>query len=70
MNGANESVLGGDVGEGNVYITTYGTVVRGEKAVSDLAVGESTLKRYCLSGSRPTVYRILRLTDHNEGESK
>lgn len=62
LNGYDENVLGGDVGEENVYIRAYGSVLRGECAVSDLDVGESTRKRYALSGQKPTVYRILRVT--------
>lgn len=58
-----ETVLGGDVSGENVYIRTYGTIVEGEPAVDSLAVGESTLKRYALSGGKPTVYRILRVDD-------
>lgn len=51
----------GRVSEDNVYIKTYGTVVEG-KQPKDLEVGESTLKRYALSGTRPTVYRITRVS--------
>lgn len=56
-----EDVLGGDVSEENVYIKTYGSVLAGEKLVSELAAGEHTFKRYALSGQRPTTYKILRV---------
>lgn len=55
------TVMGGDVGEGNVYIRTYGSILDGEKTIGDLNVGESTRKRYGLCGQKPTVYRILRV---------
>ena len=54
-------VLGGDVTEDNVYVRTYGALLPGEKLPTDLQVGESTRKRYALSGQKPTVYRILRV---------
>jgi hypothetical protein len=57
------SVLGGDVSENNVYIRTYGALLPGETPIADLAVGESALKRYALSGGKPTVYRVLRVED-------
>ncbi len=62
LDGNDSNVLGADVGIDNVYIRTYGSIVRGEKAIDDLAVGESTRKRYALSGQKPTVYRILRVS--------
>lgn len=55
-------VLGGSVGEGNVYITAYPSVLPDNKAISALEVGESTLARYSLSGSSG-VYRIVRVED-------
>lgn len=55
-------VLGGDVSERNVYIAAYGSVLPGEKLPGELEVGESTRKRYALSMTRPTVYRILRVS--------
>lgn len=56
------TVLGGDVSEHNVYIAAYGTPLPGEKLPGDLQVGESARKRYALSMTRPTVYRILRVS--------
>jgi hypothetical protein len=47
--------------EGNVYIAGYGAILPGEKPIADLDVGESTYKKYALSGQKPTVYRILRV---------
>lgn len=59
----NEDVLGGPVGEENVYITTYGgPVEKGGKEPAELEVGESVLRRYSLSGSTG-VYRVVRLED-------
>ena len=55
-------VLGGEVGEDNVYIKTYGSVLPGEKLPADLEVGETTLKEYRLSGQKPTVYKIVRVS--------
>ena len=55
-------VTGADVGEGNAYISAYGALVKGQKPWRELEVGESTLKRYALSGTKPTVYRILRVS--------
>lgn len=66
LNGSDEDVLGGAVGEGNAYLAAYGSLVRGEKPVGELEVGESTRKRYALSGQKPTVYRILRVQDADE----
>lgn len=61
LDGNGSNVLGGDVGQDNVYVRTYGAIVEGEKSIDSLAVGESTRKRYALSGQKPTVYRILRV---------
>lgn len=54
-----EDVLGGEVSEDNVYIRTYGVPLKGEKRPVDLAIGETTMVRYSLSGTRG-VYRIAR----------
>jgi len=62
LDGKDDSILGGDVAEGNAYVSAYGSVIRGEKSPTDLAIGESTRKRYALSGQKPTVYRILRVS--------
>lgn len=56
----NDDVLGGAVGIDNVYITAYGSHVSG-KEPRELDVGESCLKRYALSGQKPTVYKIVRV---------
>lgn len=55
-------VLGATVSGDNVYVRAYGRLLHGEKRPEDLLVGESTRKRYNLSGQRPTVYRILRVS--------
>lgn len=62
LDGKDDLVLGGDVSEDNVYVRVYGSTLRGEKRPTDLAIGESTRKRYALSGQKPTVYRILRIS--------
>ncbi len=69
LDGSDQNVLGGEVSEANAYIAAYGALLAGHPPVSDLAVGESTRKRYALSGQKPTVYRILRVQDA-EGDSK
>ena len=61
LDGHDANVLGDDLSEGNVYVRTYGTVLPGEKQPTELNVGESTRKRYALSGQKPTVYRLLRV---------
>jgi hypothetical protein len=55
-----EDVLGGAVALGNAYISAYGMLVRG-KPPAKLAVGESCVKRYALSGQMPTEYKIVRV---------
>ena len=55
-------VLGGEVEEDNVYIKTYGSVLPGHKLPADLEVGETTLKEYRLSGEKPTVHKIVRVS--------
>lgn len=58
----NEDVFG-PVGPDNVYLKTYGIPVNlHDKKVEQLEVGESTLKRYSLSGSSG-VYRVVRVED-------
>lgn len=58
----NEDVLG-PIGPDNVYLKTYGVPVNPEdKKVEDLEVGETTLKRYNLSGASG-VYRVVRVED-------
>jgi hypothetical protein len=56
-----QDVLGGAVGEDNVYIATYGSVEPGRKQPADLDVDETTLKTYALSGQKPTTYTITRI---------
>lgn len=55
-----EDVLGGAVGIDNVYIRAYGAHVSG-RLVDQLDVGESCVKRYSLSGQKPTTYKIVRV---------
>jgi hypothetical protein len=55
-----EDVLGGEVGEDNVYISTYGTLEPGSSPPGELLVDEFCKKRYALSGQKPTVYVIVR----------
>lgn len=52
-------VLGGEVGEDNAYVRTYGTVVQG-RPPGELEVDESCVKEYALSGQRPTRYWLVR----------
>jgi len=61
LNGADEDVLGGPVGPDNVYMRSYGRSVVGQPTIDALEVGQHTLRQYALSGSRPTVYRIVRV---------
>lgn len=62
-----ENVLGGPVSEDNAYIRAYPRVLAGRKAINALAVGESTLAEYSLSGSKG-VYRIVRIDDRSRVE--
>lgn len=50
-----------EVGLGNVYIMAYGLLVSGHPP-GQLEVGDSCVKRYSLSGERPTEYRIVRVS--------
>lgn len=54
-------VLGGTVDEGNVYVRTYGRTLAGYKPAGELAVGESALREYALSGQKPTTYKLVRV---------
>lgn len=44
----------------NAYVSAYGMLVRG-RAPADLDVYESCVKRYALSGQKPTEYKIVRV---------
>lgn len=44
----------------NVYLSTYGRRLRGQKALRDLVVGEGSLHRFSLSGTAAT-YCIVRV---------
>ncbi len=57
--GKDQDVMG-PLEEGNVYIQAYGTLVSG-KPPRCLEVGESCIKRYSLSGQKPTTYKIVRV---------
>lgn len=57
---ADDSRVMRDLAVGNVYISAYGKVVKGEKNVEELEVGERTRKTYALSGQKPTTYAIER----------
>lgn len=57
---AKEDVVMREITLDNVYIATYGALVRG-RAPKDLDVGESCFKVYSLSGQKPTTYRIVRV---------
>lgn len=48
----NSDVMGGSMPIGNP-----------DKAITDLAVGESVLRVYALSGQKPTTYRLVRVED-------
>ncbi len=61
QNTRGEDVLGGAVSGDNVFIRTYGSLVKGHSAVSALAVGETTKKAYSLSGQKKTIYTIVRV---------
>lgn len=58
--GKDNDVLGGVVELDNVYIKTYGSLVRG-KSPDQLDVGESCIKKYAMSGQKPTTYKIIRV---------
>jgi len=60
LNFQDEDVLCGAVSLANPYIGAYGALVRG-KPPSELAIGESCVKRYALSGQKPTEYKIVRV---------
>jgi hypothetical protein len=58
--GKDTEAMGGALVEmDNVYISSYGSHVSGPR-VKDLEVGESCVKRYNLSGGKPTEYKIVR----------
>ncbi len=59
--GTSEDVLGGAVSGDNCYIAIYGAAVKRSPHPSTLEVGESTLRKYALSGQKPTVYEIIRI---------
>lgn len=61
LDGNDNNVLGGDVGEDNAFISMHGVVVPGEKTIATLDVGGMTLKTYAMSGQKPVTYRILRV---------
>jgi len=54
-----QDVLGGEVEEGNVYISAYGKLIDGIRP-TDLNVGEMCRKEFSLSGQKPTTYWIVR----------
>lgn len=55
-----QDVLGGEVEEDNVYVETYGALRNGDKAPSQLGVGELCHKTYALNGQKATVYVVVR----------
>lgn len=57
----NGEIVFPNVGQANVYISSYGKVVRGGAQPRDLLVDEFTFKEYRLSGQKPTVYVIVRV---------
>lgn len=54
-------VMGGDMAEGNAYVSSYGKLISG-KPPWKLEVGESCVKEYALSGQKPTQYRLVRVS--------
>jgi hypothetical protein len=50
-----------DLEYGNPYVSIYGVPIDNHKHASQLAVYESTLLRFALSGQKPTVYRLQRV---------
>jgi len=56
-----DPVMGGPVSLDNAYISTYGKIVRGGAAPTDLLVDEFTFKEFALSGQAPTTYVIVRV---------
>lgn len=58
--GKDADVFGVPVTLDNCYISAYGMLVRG-RAPSKLDVGESCVKKYALSGQKPTEYKIVRV---------
>lgn len=58
--GKDSDILGCMLDLNNVYIKTYGSLISG-KLPEQLDVGESCIKRYALSGQKPTTYKIVRV---------
>jgi hypothetical protein len=58
--GKESDVFGIPVPIDNCYVSAYGMLVRGKRP-KDLAIGESCIKRYALSGQKPTTYKIVRV---------
>ena len=54
------NVMGGELSEDNVYICAYPKPIKDNKHPTKLAVGESSLCEYSLSGSKG-VYRVVRI---------
>ena len=53
----------GRIGIDNVYLATYGSRPEGSKAYADLAIGEEVPNvRYALSGAKPTLYTVRRVS--------
>lgn len=61
LDGHDNDVLGGEVDVDNPFITQYGALVDGP-APRKLEVGQSCQQRYSMSGQKPTVYRVLRVS--------
>lgn len=45
----------------NPFVSLYGVPLRGNRHPRDLAIGESCLQQYAVSGQAPGVYKILRV---------
>jgi hypothetical protein len=62
LDGSDDNVLGGSVTLDSCYISQYAAVQPGEKMPKDLEVGESTRAEFRMCMTKPTIYRIVRIS--------
>ncbi len=62
IDGKDENVLGGSVPLDHCYINEYGAIQAGEKLPKDLEIGESTRVEFRMCMTKPTIYRIVRIS--------
>jgi hypothetical protein len=62
IDGKDENVLGGSVPLDHCYVNEYVAIQAGEKLPQDLEVGESTRAEFRMCMTKPTIYRIVRIS--------